>query len=268
MQVRAKSAHPFTPERVALYRKAQESLPSVRAREIQPILDFIKSTFPKGKRGLELGSGSGFLTTKLAQLGIHMETIDRVFPKPPGSRNHRLFNLSEGLPHDLESDFDYFVSLACLHHVVSIPQQLPDALATAIDALAAPGAYLYFEDVPNRETVKRYPTTQQFGAAQTARFFEEVVDRYSAPSHDGIYLDMDFIAAQLTSLGWRQEACFLNECSWQFNDEPRLLSYVRELFNLQISESQLLDMLADLDHGPNGVQLPWGLHCLVMRKGT
>ena len=261
-------SHPFTPERVALYKKAQEGLPEVRRFELEPILHHVKAENPAGKLALELGSGSGFLTQKLAETGLEVDTIDRVFTKVPSARTHKLFNLSQGLPAAThEITYDFIISLACLHHVVDIPERLPIPLIENLDRVSKPGTTLIFEDVPNAHAVQRYAEQERHGAACTARFFTEVIDVYSKPYHNGTYLDMNRIGLQLENIGWEVTHCFLNTCSWHFENESSLITYVRDLFNLDMTPQHLRDELPGFIYPKGGgVILPWGLHCLVAKK--
>jgi SAM-dependent methyltransferase len=262
----------FTLERVDRYCAAEDLCPGARGAELQSFYEHLKNG--AGRTVLELGSGNGTLTRCLTEMGWTVDTVDIAFQAPPGARRHYAADIAGGLGFlPQEAAYDAVVSLAVLHHVVACPGRLPDNLANDIAAVAKPGALMVLQDVPARELLARpaKPSIQMIGdgrraAMTTARIFAELVDPYSVPTHNGVYLHMAAVGEQLASEFAPVER-FYHRCDWRFPDRDVAARYVQSLFNLDLGQDAVLEVLETaLRAVGDGVALPWALDCLVMRR--
>ncbi|MBL6952373.1 MAG: class I SAM-dependent methyltransferase [Alphaproteobacteria bacterium] len=258
----------FTLERVDSYRAAENLCPGARTAELTSFREHLK--IGAGKTVLELGSGNGTLTRCLRELGWTVDTVDIAFQAPPGAGRHYRADISKGLgflPKD--AAYDAVVSLAVLHHVVACPGRLPDNLASDIAALTRPGAVLVLQDVPARDVLAHSPPLAGAGlcaAMTTARIFADLVDPYSVPTHNGVYLQMAAVGDQLAD-GFAPVDRFYHRCDWRFPDRELAARYVQALFNLNLDQDAILAALEpELEPAGSGLRLPWALDCLVMRR--
>ncbi|NQV61395.1 MAG: class I SAM-dependent methyltransferase [Alphaproteobacteria bacterium] len=258
----------FTLERVDSYRTAENLCPGARTAELASFRGHLQ--IGAGKTVLELGSGNGTLTRCLRELGWTVDTVDIAFEAPPGARRHYRADISKGLgflPKD--ATYDAVVSLAVLHHVVACPGRLPDNLANDIAALTRPGAVLILQDVPAREVLAHSAPLAGAGlyaAMTTARIFADLVDPYSVPTHNGVYLHMAAVGDQLADR-FAPVDRFYHRCDWHFPDRKLAARYVQALFNLNLGQDAILAALEPvLQPAGSGLRLPWALDCLVMRR--
>jgi len=264
----------FTLERMDSYCEAEDLCPDARLAELESFQAYLPDG--TGKVILELGSGNGTLTKCLMDLGWTVDTVDIAFQAPPGARNHYIADIANGLgflPND--AAYDAVVSLAVLHHVVTEATRLPTALARDIAAMTKLGALVILQDVPGGVALPAMPgrldsRPSALGAANTTAIFAELVDPHSMPTHNGVYLQMDAIRAQL-SIGktpdFEAVACFHHACDWHFPDRDTAIQYVQSLFNLNLDRNNIATVL-DRTWQTVGseVHLPWALDCLVMHR--
>ncbi len=257
----------FTLELVDSYCAAEELCPGARASELKSFREHLK--IGVGKTVLELGSGNGTLTRCLTEMGWTVDTVDIAFDAPPGARRHYGADISQGLgflPND--AVYDAVVSLAVLHHVVACPCRLPQNLANDFAAVTKPGAVLVLQDVPVQPAT---PSLQTIGegkraAMTTARIFADLVDPYSVPAHNGVYVHMAAVGDQLAGK-FAPVQRFYHPCDWRFPDRDLAARYVRALFNLDLDQDAVLAALEPaLQPAGAGLRLPWALDCLVMRR--
>jgi len=258
----------FTTERVDSYRSAEELCPAARVSELQSFREHLGPG--KNRCVLELGSGNGTLTRCLRKMGWTVDTVDIAFQAPPGARRHHAANISEGLgflPKD--AAYDAVVSLAVLHHVAACPRRLPDNLANDLAAVTRPGGILMLQDVPAPGTLPSShpkPGDASFAAANTARIFAELVDPQSEPTHNGIYIEMAAIGAQLAD-EFAHLARFHHRCDWNFPDGEIAARYVQALFHLNLSLADVSAAIGPpLQPAEAGLCLPRARECLVMRR--
>ncbi|MDP6690143.1 MAG: class I SAM-dependent methyltransferase [Alphaproteobacteria bacterium] len=258
----------FTMERVDSYRSAEELCPVARAMELQSFRDYLGSG--SEKRVLELGSGNGTLTRCLREIGWTVDTVDIAFQAPPEARRHHAADIADGLgflPKD--AAYDAVVSLAVLHHVAACPRRLPDNLANDLAAVTRPGGILMLQDVPTPRVLPSLdanPDDGYFAAANTARIFAELVDPHSEPTHNGIYIEMAAIGAQLAD-EFAHLARFHHRCDWNFPNEEIAARYVQALFHLNLSLAEVAAVIGPtLQPAEPGLRLPWALDCLVMQR--
>lgn len=259
--------NPFTQERVEKYGKAQERWPRVRCHELDSFYSVLTNDNGHPLKALEIGSGTGFLTRSLLEMGYTVDTVDPAFPRLEGVRSHYPCYLNRGFSSELMLNrYDAIVSLAALHHIAETPDGLPDFLVRDMHYVAAPGAKLILQDVPQAAAARKSFLRGSAIAGTTAEFFERIVEVYSVPDHRGVYVDLNDVAAQFEEYGWKIEKCFWHECPWSFEDMESLSEYLRKLFNLQILENHELWRLVEpyVQYTGTGVDLRWALACLVM----
>jgi|TARA_B100002003_G_scaffold247831_2_gene280200 SAM-dependent methyltransferase len=257
----------FTLERVDSYCAAENLCPGARGAELQSFREHLK--LGAGGAVLELGSGNGTLTRCLSEMGWTVDTVDIAFEGPPGVRRHYGADISQGLGFlPPMAAYDAVVFLAVLHHVVACPGRLPDNLANDLAAVTKPGAVLVLQDVPAQPAAPSPRTLgeDQRAAMTTARIFADLVDPYSVPAHNGVYLHMAAVGDQLAG-EFAPVQRFYHRCDWRFPDRDLAARYVRALFNLDLDQDAVLaDLAPDLRPAGSGLRLPWALDCLVMRR--
>lgn len=160
--------------------------------------------------------------------------------------------------------------MAALHHIANFPTNLPDRLAKSINRIAKLDAQLFFLDVPSLSVARLEKNLDGRRAGLSiATLFENVVDPYSEPTHEGIYVNMHDVALQMNSLGWVTEQCHIYPCPWTFISVDIAVKYFRSLFNLsnRLEDRALKNLLLPfISKKENCYSLSWGLQCLVMRK--
>ena len=258
----------FTLERMDSYREAEDLCPRARVSELRSFRDYLSDG--NGKVALELGSGNGTLTRCLQEMGWTVDTIDIAFQAPAGVHRHYIANISEGLGFlPKGAAYDAVVSLAVLHHVADCPRRLPDILASDIAAVTKPGGLVMLQDVPapgSLPSSRPQPDEGHFGAANTARIFANLVDPYSEPTHNGVYLEMAAIGKQLET-NFSPIACFYHRCDWGFPDADVAARFVRSLFHLNMSKADVKAAInPTLQAAKTDLHLPWALDCLVVQR--
>lgn len=257
------TSFPFNDQRVMKYQLAESLCPNARELELLPFKETIVDC---AGTALEIGSGTGFVTQVIADAGLVVDTIDYAFKAPIMARQHFEADVKQGIPNMIEDrQYDLIVSHVCLHHVVDNSFGLPEQLAFDLTKVSSSSAILVIQDVPNLERA-----TSQLNAVMTASFFINVVDRFSYPKHNGIYLDLNSVSKQMTDLGWREKRCFINQCNWRFPNVEMANDYVFALFNLDVTHKPTISSTISEHIRPSasgtGVELMWGLDCLIMEK--
>jgi len=223
----------------------------------------LRRLLPPPAKILELGCGHGFLTHSLIESGYVVDTIDAAFKAPSGIRSHFIADLQQGLPLEhLDRNYDGVVSLASLHHVLQRPDQLPHTLSSGLIEVTRPGSVLVIQDVAQGDPIEARSFLVE-------RFFREVVDVYSHPPHEGVYLDLPKIADSLERGEWTILEISIRPCDWHFSSEKDASGYFHNLFNLQLSDEQLLralkHMLYKNEEGKHCAR--WALGFLLLERG-
>ncbi len=241
----------FTKERAKRYASAGRAVPSARLNEalkVDAALD--RLGLPKLNTVVELGTGQGFGTARL---------LPRL---APGGRIHGIdasaFMLSEA-----EDDS------RLQRHVGALDQlQLPDACADFAFSIAA------FHHIPNKwltmEEVKRvlkpgarFLVVDVAHGTPAQETFDYIVRPYCTQGHDADFLDEAWASvlarrSGMTLLSVRQE-----QTDWHFDSEVQMTAYVRDLFSLQLAESELRSLLdrwlKPYQSGDGHWVLPWSL---------
>jgi SAM-dependent methyltransferase len=251
------------------YQNASESFEKIRCSELEVIGNCLKDKLhPLQKEALELGSGTGFLTTYLSHLGFTVDTSDYEFEKPFHARSFEKCNLRENFPFlAKKQSYDLIVSLASLHHVAERNLgTLPTAFCLgACNALKDDGIVLIVDVAPGNEDT----LADAFPADKVGVFFKEVIDRYAHPTHDGRYLNGDLVQQQFRQLGLLETEHSYIDCAWYFDTEEQMAVFVKSLFNLKALPVQKVKEYLKTIIGceSNGrLQLNWGLQIITASK--
>ena len=260
---------PFNKLRVERYKKAEELCPFARRNELSACQQIL--TMNSFKRILEIGSGNGFLTKELLNKNLQLDTIDPSGEKINGVQEHFINDAAFGLPSELmDETYDLIISLASFHHIVKDANRLPNKLVADIIRVTKKGGYLIIIDVPSsKDQIDSLSEKTKENASHVYNFFTNIIDKYSTPSHGGIYLNTKMIQANLELYGWEKEYRSLISCPWLFSSKEELKKYLSYLFNLPNLKTingyceYIQSMIVE---SSEGVYLNWALSALVMKK--
>jgi SAM-dependent methyltransferase len=250
----------FGKERADRYEVAIRRAPEARAAEVAVLLETLKGLHIGGCRGMiDLGAGHGYLTAAildfLAPDGIvfAVDTSPEMAQRIP--RHHQIRPLVAPLDRlDIASGtIEAVVSLAAFHHVTNKTLVLRELNRLLID-----GGYVLIADV-NEGT-------------PTQEFFDHVVRDYCATGHDLDFLDRAWAAVIAARAGMRHVASSVERTDWRFDDEETMLTYVANLFSLEVDTARLRPLVERWMppyKSPDGaaILLPWWLGFHVFRNG-
>lgn len=248
------------------YQKATCFFENVRYSELEVIGDYIrKNLHPHQKDVLELGSGTGFLTSYLSRIGFVIDATDFEFDRPFEARHFERCDLRASFPTiALENSYDIVISLATLHHVAERSSGiLPSSLCTGICRALKENGSLIVLDVAPGDSAKVEKNTS---AQRVGTFFSEVIDRFTVPAHDGRYLNGDIVQQQFQSVGLSKTEHSFRDCAWYFDTEDQMAAFVKSLFNLEgLSIQKVKDYLKNIvGYELNDrLKLNWGLQMIT-----
>ena len=266
-----KISSPFNKTRMMRYAHAENLCPNARDNEIA-ICEHLLQKIPCQKI-IEIGSGTGFLTNHLLSKNLIVDTIDPSGKPIKGVRSHFAEDVSAGFPADLQDcSYDLVISLATFHHITKTSDELPVNFVNDVTRVTQSGGHLVIIDVPSSYDIIGPTDDNTFKAAKfTNELFTKVVEPYSIPSHNGIYLNTSRIQTQLESYGWKQVFREPRMCSWKFPSIDILHDYISNLFNIPniTSITEYQDLIENvIIVSSDQIELSWALSTLVMKKSS
>lgn len=257
-------------ERFINYKDAMAKYPRARINEIKGINNLLGKKY---NEILEIGSGGGYLTNYLVHKCSVIDTIDVNSNKDIRVRNSFVSNLANGLPESVFGySYDLCISLATFHHLIENENYIPESILNGVYEILKPGSKFIIIDVPNVKNSHLANGNQELLTAveSTSKFFSQIVDIYSTPPHNGVYLDIEKCTSDLREK-WIVAKKGHIYCPWVFDDSNSCLEFLIELFNLdsydenfslQISK-HLFNTLISNDHQ---MLMRWALSFLILQK--
>lgn len=255
--------------RRGLYERVSTQFPTVRASELDAVRDLVAS-IPKGARILDIGCGTGFLSSFLISSGFIVDGIDFEFPRPSGLRRYWQEDLRKSFPSDVGvSAYGAILSLATMHHIAPVGTGAPSGtlLKRLLQALH-PGGELIVIDVCGSDGPL---LLENHCSHRVGRFFRDVIDCYAFPPHKGSYLNQADTIRAMQDAGFVEAAHMHIGCPWRFRDHAAMCGFVKTLFNLiDLPDDELADRLEDAIGTrrctAGYLELDWGLQAFVARR--
>jgi len=253
-----------------LYKQISGSFGEVRSAELSIVLDFMPSHF-HGFNVLEIGSGTGFLTGYLLNLGFSVDAIDTEFAEPAGVNMFWTFDVKTGLPAELpHNHYNIIISLAAMHHIADMnTHTAPEPFYSQCQRVLKPGGKLLLIDVAPEEDAGR---SGFWNSARTGSFFHNIVDKYCVPPHQGVYMKSISTTRSLKKVGFVDIIHKDYPCPWCFRNEETMCTFFKQLFNLKRLEhlqigTHLMEYIGYCRE--NGiVMLDWALQAFSAVKST
>ncbi|MFW5828669.1 MAG: methyltransferase domain-containing protein [Planctomycetota bacterium] len=248
------TGEPFRqPARTERYTRALRLSPHARDRELLPVRAWMCGR--ADRHILELCSGSGFLTSVLAEHGS-VCTMDIGLDAPPAAVSHQAVDLRQGLVSGgaAAGSIDAIASLAGLHHV-AIGATLPEILVGDLDRVAAPGCTIHLQDVTAE-------------CRQSLPLFQTLVDPHSPGHAQAVaYWSLAAVAEQFSRRGWEIVCSQVQRTDWHFPDLQTCCHYLTDLFALPLSRETISAQLQGrIRVVPGGLDLAWDMGVLQARK--
>ena len=255
--------------RIERYTEANKTFPNARFNELNAIESLLPTDVISSV--LEIGSGTGFLTKSLLAKGLTVDTIDPHGSWITGVRKHYQTDIKNGFPFIPNGEkYDLIVSLASFHHIIETSDHFQTQLIDDICRITDSNSYLLIVDVPNeKDNITSNCVLTDNAASYTSEFFNEIVDCYSTPFHNGVYLRTDPLVDQFKEYGWDSLLRKNIYCPWSFCSIEDLHSFISLLFNIpKIHEipayKKIINKMVVSYH--DIIEFQWGLSSILLRR--